>query len=205
MNKNFSFLVWAVTVTSLLCVIGAVAVAVILFFFGAPILLIGGVSLMTYIGGALLTYKKKLTSAPVADLELPDAGVDIAAVKQKLAELNGKALDMPDELKAEALKIADTAAAILEDIEKNPQQASDGRRYVTHYLDSAVMIISTYVDLKAKKLDKSTELEKSLKDVLMRVSGSFQRQRQYLLQDDVMKLKTEMEVLGKTLELESGA
>jgi len=109
---------------------------------------------------------------------------------------------LPEPLQVEVLAVVQTAREIISDMEKNPKDVAAGRRFVTHYLESTRTVVDSYWHVKQRSSKNLQELEGTLKPLLVKVRESFQKQRENLLEDDLLRLRTEMEVLQKTLELE---
>lgn len=178
-------------------VAGAAGVAV---WCGIPLLVAGGASVALYFGIELL-----LPKSPEISLgqERPENPAELlAAAQAKVSTLRTAAHDLPTPLRDDALAIAETAEEIIAEMTKNPRDLQRSRRFVTYYLDSTLTVADSYRDLKRRGTSQLATVEVKLGEVMSRVRTSFAQQRESLMEDDLLKLQTEMDVLRKTVELE---
>lgn len=127
-------------------------------------------------------------------------------VKDKLNEIkvhstaikNGKIKNKIDE-------IANVVQKMYSNFEKDPEDIRKARQFILYYLESTAKIIRLYVELSSqdsnsKEIKASLERAETVLDVILH---AFQVQHSRLLSNDVMDFNTEIEVLEKTLKMES--
>lgn len=98
-----------------------------------------------------------------------------------------------------------TVEKIYSVFEKAPENISKARQFLIYYLESTVRILKGYVELKAEN-SNSAEIKNALEkaeSVLDVIFQAFQMQHSRLLSHDVMDFKAEIEVLERTLKMES--
>jgi hypothetical protein len=179
---------------------GVAVAASVAVWGGIPFLLAGGGAVALYFGVELLWPK---SSENLLGPERPENPAELLASAQaKVSTLRRTAQDLPAALRDDALAIAETAQEIIAEMTKNPRDLQRSRRFVTYYLDSTLTVADSYRDLRRRGTSQLAAVEVKLSEVMHRVRTSFAQQRESLMEDDLLKLQTEMDVLRKTVELE---
>ena len=90
---------------------------------------------------------------------------------------------------------------ILEEIERDPRDASRARRFLNLYLDSAEQVTRDYARTHREVNDPS--LEQNFRQLLVEMETNFAEQHRKLLEHDVVALDVDIEVLRTRLERET--
>jgi 5-bromo-4-chloroindolyl phosphate hydrolysis protein len=90
---------------------------------------------------------------------------------------------------------------ILEEIERDPRDASRARRFLNLYLDSAERVTRDYARTHREVNDPS--LEQNFRQLLVEMETNFGEQHRKLLDHDVVSLDVDIEVLRTRLEREA--
>lgn len=125
--------------------------------------------------------------------------------REKLAEIRSFAARITAQRPRETAR--DVVAAIeqlLTDLEGDVRDVAAARRVFTYYLDAAVRIMGSYVELAGKNLgspgiDASLARAESALDTLR---AAFRAQHGRVLENDVMDLDTEIALLKKTVDMD---
>ena len=100
--------------------------------------------------------------------------------------------------------IADVAADVFEELERDPKDILQARRFLEYYIDATLLVVQRYVDL-SKRAGGSVEVQGALhgfESLLESIHATFIKQRDRLLRDDALDLETEIDVLKRMMEME---
>ncbi|MDX2227716.1 MAG: 5-bromo-4-chloroindolyl phosphate hydrolysis family protein [Verrucomicrobiae bacterium] len=123
--------------------------------------------------------------------------------EKRLGKLTGQlAAGLPDPITLPSKRIVQTSREILQQVREQPRNIDSAYRYLTYYLESTLTIIETFRKLRQQNAKNISVTETDLAALLERVATSFANQKDTLMEDDMLKLKTEMTVLEKTISLE---
>ncbi len=185
-------------------------VVFILFFvmFKFGLILSVGAELTAFVAGILIfkpAGKKELIELQmrgISNEELREVMKEGLPKYQKLMDYSAAMQD--GKMKQQVLDIARIVKDIFDDFKKDPKDIRLARQFLNYYLDATIKILDQYKELSLHA-DTSKEIQESLKRVgklLSEVKTAFQAQLTKLLDNDVMDLKTEVDLLEKTLTLE---
>lgn len=167
---------------------------------GVPLLLAGAIGGAAYYGFSLVLAPTRIVERRDAP---PDANAVLEEAMARVRALRQIANSLPPRLAREAKGIADIAVKIVADIAEQPQKLDSGRRFLTHYLDSTQRVLDYYHRLRSRQSVQLTdEVDAKVASVLGSVRSSFERQRESLMADEMLKLSTELDVLQQTVQLE---
>ena len=140
-----------------------------------------------------------------AGISASEAHRVITQTTDRVREIRAMTMRIRDNRVADEVRgICKAATDIIENFKKDPKDIKRAKQFVNYYLDSTVKIITRYVELSNKQV-VTPEVQKSLtkaEDLMQSIKLSFEKQLEYLLEDDLMDLDTEVEVLKKTLKME---
>ncbi|GAB4278959.1 MAG: hypothetical protein Kow0065_24820 [Methylomicrobium sp.] len=97
-------------------------------------------------------------------------------------------------------RICEIADGILAEIEADPRDMRQARKFLNIYLDGAMQVTEGYA--KTHRLVHSDQLEQNFRNALESIETAFLEQRQKLLEDDVFDLDVKIEVLTAQLKRE---
>jgi 5-bromo-4-chloroindolyl phosphate hydrolysis protein len=140
----------------------------------------------------------------VANIEGIDAAAVTATLKQAYGRLRGIEAAARDiavpEFGARLSRIIDIGRGILQEIERDPRDASRARRFLNIYLDSAERVTSEYA--RTHRQLRSRPLEQNFRQLLIDMESTFEAQQRKLLENDLTSLDVEIEVLNARLTRE---
>ena len=140
----------------------------------------------------------------VANVDGIDVAVVTAALKQAYGRLRGIEAAARDiavpEFGQRLLRIINIGRSILQEIERDPRDASRARRFLNIYLDSAERITTEYA--RSHRQLRSQPLEQNFRQLLIEMESTFEAQHQKLLENDLTSLDVEIEVLNARLKRE---
>jgi 5-bromo-4-chloroindolyl phosphate hydrolysis protein len=140
----------------------------------------------------------------VATVEGIDGAAVTAALKQAYGRLRGietAARDIPVPEFGERLsRIIDVGRRILQEIERDPRDASRARRFLGIYLDSAERVTTEYA--RTHRQLRSRPLEQNFRQLLVDMETTFEAQHRKLIDNDLTSLDVEIEVLNARLKRE---
>ena len=125
---------------------------------------------------------------------LVEAEQKIAAIEQA-----GRIVQNP-ELRQRLRRIVELAREILTVIEDDPRDLPRAQKFLYVYLEGAEKVCAGYARTHSKVA--SPQLEGNFRNVLATIEGVFVKQRQRLLENDVMDLDVQIEVLANQLKRE---
>jgi hypothetical protein len=108
------------------------------------------------------------------------------------------------EVRDKVVRLCRTADEILDELGQKPRKLSAARSFLTYYLDAAARIVQGYASLCARA--SGTEVNRALRraeDSLDSVQQAFDRQLAAVLEDRVFDLEAEIELLERTVAMES--
>ena len=135
-------------------------------------------------------------------------GIDRAAVtlqlKQAYGRLRGietaaRRVGVP-EFRERLTRIANIGRSILEEIERDPADASRARRFLNLYLDSAEQVTGEYV--RTHGGHSNGPLEQNFRQLLVDMEDRFAEQHRKLLEREIMSLDVDIEVLNTRIRHE---
>lgn len=135
-------------------------------------------------------------------------GIDVAAVtavlKQAYGRLRGIETAARDiavpEFGQRLSRIINIGRGILQEIERDPRDASRARRFLNIYLDSAERVTTEYA--RSHRQLRSRPLEQNFRQLLIDMESTFEAQQRKLLENDLTSLDVEIEVLNARLKRE---
>lgn len=140
----------------------------------------------------------------VANIEGIDAAAVTATLKQAYGRLRGIEAAARDiavpEFGQRLSRIIDIGRGILQEIERDPRDASRARRFLNIYLDSAERVTSEYA--RTHRQLRSRPLEQNFRQLLIDMESTFEAQQRKLLENDLTSLDVEIEVLNARLKRE---
>jgi len=140
----------------------------------------------------------------VANVEGVDSAAVATALKQAYGRLQGIASAARDiavpEFGQRLSRIVDIGRNILQEIERDPRDASRARRFLNIYLDSAERVTTEYA--RTHRQMRNLPLEDNFRQLLVDMENTFEQQRQKLIENDLTSLDVEIEVLNARLKRE---
>jgi 5-bromo-4-chloroindolyl phosphate hydrolysis protein len=135
-------------------------------------------------------------------------GIDVTAVtavlKQAYGRLRGIEAAARDiavpEFGQRLARIINIGRGILQEIERDPRDASRARRFLNIYLDSAERVTTEYA--RSHRQLRSRPLEQNFRQLLIDMESTFEAQQRKLLENDLTSLDVEIEVLNARLKRE---
>ncbi len=128
----------------------------------------------------------------------------LVAATERVNSLEASAQKVPPKMLVKISLIVSTARALIRDLRQKPNDIEVGQRFFTHYLDSTQTVIASYRHLVERKSGQITpEVEAKMLELLTSVEKNFAQQKENLLAGEVLRLKTEMEVLQRSMEMEN--
>jgi len=168
---------------------------------GLPLLLAAGAGGLAYIGFSLLFQPPTDSASPLS--LTADARLILRDATRRVDGLAETSRTLPSSIAGPSAEVVATARQIIVDLTEDARELETGRRFLTHYLDSTQTVLDGYLRLHDRQSGQLTpELELQISGLLKTVANSFRRQKENLLADDVLRLKTEMEVLKRSMEME---
>ena len=156
--------------------------------------------------GYVLFFGKELRPrrGEVANVEGVDSAAVATALKQAYGRLQGIASAARDiavpEFGQRLSRIVDIGRNILQEIERDPRDASRARRFLNIYLDSAERVTTEYA--RTHRQMRNLPLEDNFRQLLVDMENTFEQQRQKLIENDLTSLDVEIEVLNARLKRE---
>lgn len=107
-------------------------------------------------------------------------------------------------VQSDAYALCDTGERIYVYLNEHPEKISLAKRFFTYYLDTAVSILSRYVEFQKTGLntDEINEVMKKTSDSLPVLNKAFERQFTHLMEGELMNVETDIELLESTLKME---
>ena len=137
-------------------------------------------------------------------MEGVDSAAVTAALKQAYGRLRGIETAARDirvpEFGERLARIIDIGRGILQEIERDPRDASRARKFMNIYLDSAERVTTEYA--RTHRQLRSQPLEQNFRQLLVDMESTFDQQRTKLLENDLTSLDVEIEVLNARLKRE---
>jgi hypothetical protein len=152
-----------------------------------------------------------LLSATVQRPQLPRAIDDAAAdvilgARAQVDALLENADDIAKpEVRADIVRLCHTADEILAELAAKPRKLDAARSFLTYYLDAAARIVQGYTNLSQRGA-ASPEIREALAKAeasLGSVQQAFDRQLANVLEDRVLDLESEIELLEKTVDMDT--
>ena len=136
------------------------------------------------------------------------AGVDIDTVTMQLKQAYGRLQGIDAGARSIAVpefverlqRIIGIGKDILEEIERDPRDASRARRFLNIYLDSAERVVTEYA--RTHRQIRNRPLEENFRQLLIDMEETFEVQHQKLLENDLLSLDVDIEVLNARLKRE---
>jgi 5-bromo-4-chloroindolyl phosphate hydrolysis protein len=136
------------------------------------------------------------------------AGVDIDTVTMQLKQAYGRLQGIDAAARSIAVpefverlqRIIGIGKKILEEIERDPRDASRARRFLNIYLDSAERVVTEYA--RTHRQIRNRPLEENFRQLLIDMEETFEIQHQKLLENDLLSLDVDIEVLNARLKRE---
>lgn len=135
-------------------------------------------------------------------------GIDRAAVTLQLEQAYGqvrgiegaaRTIAVP-EFRERLLRITNTARTVLQEIERDPADASRARRFLNLYLDSATRVAVDYARTHAR--ERNPRVDQNFRQLLIEMEGTFAEQHRRLIEHEQLLLDADIEVLNARLTRE---
>jgi hypothetical protein len=135
-------------------------------------------------------------------------GIDRAAVtlqlKQGYGHVRGiesaaRTIAVP-EFRERLLRITNTARTVLQEIERDPADATRARRFLNLYLDSATRVTVDYARTQTR--ERNPRVEQNFRQLLIEMEGTFAEQHRRLIEHEQLLLDADIEVLNARLTRE---
>lgn len=128
----------------------------------------------------------------------------LAAATARVNTLESASQKLPAGMLVQVAQIVSTARALIRDFKQKPADIEVGQRFLTHYLDSTQTVVTSYRHLVERKSGQITpDVEAKMLGLLVTVAKNFNYQKENMLAGEVLRLKTEMEVLQRSMEMEN--
>ncbi|MGN0641505.1 MAG: 5-bromo-4-chloroindolyl phosphate hydrolysis family protein [Huintestinicola sp.] len=161
----------------------------------------------TYAGLFLLTKPKcRIGNIDIEFIEngeeleqkLLEAREDYESIKRSIVKIG----DL--QVKAEAEKLAETSAAIMEYLEQNPMKIRQARQFIDYYQDCASKLLSKYIGLQNANIETSEiiQLKKDTRSALATLNKAFGGQFEKLMRGELTDMHAEIELLEQTVKME---
>jgi 5-bromo-4-chloroindolyl phosphate hydrolysis protein len=136
------------------------------------------------------------------------AGVDVDTGTKQLKQAYGRLQGIDAAARSIAVpefverlqRIIGIGKDILEEIERDPRDASRARRFLNIYLDSAERVVTEYA--RTHRQIRNRPLEENFRQLLIDMEETFEFQHQKLLENDLLSLDVDIEVLNARLKRE---
>jgi hypothetical protein len=136
--------------------------------------------------------------APVSD---PAARRALQQAEQQLLAIEQAALEIGHrELQQRLQRIAALGRAVLDMLAQRPADLFRARQFLHVHLEGAERVARRYA--RSHPLSRGQQLEARFRDVLAQIESAFARQRQQLLEHDLLDLDVQIEVLRRQLQRE---
>lgn len=139
------------------------------------------------------------------DVTTGDASADeimeaIHANREKLRVINDRIPD--DELSAMISRMENACDGIVSQLQKEPAQAKELRRFTTHYLPDAVKILDLYAEMEEKGVtgNYSADVRKEVEQNAGIIATAFENQLDGLYATRALDISTDMDVLEGMLK-----
>lgn len=134
---------------------GAVSVGVFLVFllgFRGGLAVSAGVGVVSYVICAFLIFRKKEVMLVADGVTQEDVREILAEGAQKLEEIKAAALKIPDQaVRAKMEGIVSIASSIYKDIQKDPRNIRQARKFISYYMETTGYIVKRYIEINANK------------------------------------------------------
>jgi 5-bromo-4-chloroindolyl phosphate hydrolysis protein len=166
-------------------------------------------SIVSYIAGLLIFAKANQNYTLKYEIgtgETKRSKEILQEFRKKIDELKSHSSEIKNpKIKQKVENIILVVEKIYANFEKDPSDITRARQFLLYYMESTVKIIELYVDLssqdaKSKEINAALAKSDSILDLILH---AFQVQHSRSLSNDVMDFNTEIEVLERTLKMES--
>lgn len=192
-------------------VAGAGIAALFSFVFGFELLISAIFGIGSFLGSLLLLAPKKID--PVLEELARMHGITPGKLKSIIKDGRKKVRKMrhyAKKIESEKVnkKIEDICCIvenIYKDFEHDPKDVKAARQFLNYYLDATLKIIMQYYNLSKQPSLTETEQKtfKKVEKTLNTIEKTFEQQLKKLYEDDFFDLDTEIEVLEKTMKLDT--
>ncbi len=187
---------------------GVISAGLFLLFllaFRGGLLISAAVGTASYVICAFLIFRKKKVVI-VAD----------GVTQQDMQEILAEGVEKLDELKAASLKISEAdirtkldniisaASSIYADIQKDPKNIRQARKFISYYMDTTGYIVHRYIEISADRsyLNEGDDMLGRISDSLDSICALFKKLKGKLMEDDLFDLDTEIKLLEQTIKSE---
>lgn len=187
---------------------GAVSVGVFLVFllgFRGGLAVSAGVGVVSYVICAFLIFRKKEVMLVADGVTQEDVREILAEGAQKLEEIKAAALKIPDQaVRAKMEGIVSIASSIYKDIQKDPRNIRQARKFISYYMETTGYIVKRYIEINANKnyLAGSDATMLRIIGALDSLYTLFTKLKGKLMEDDLLDLDTEIKLLEQTIKSE---
>lgn len=165
------------------------------------------VAMGTYAGLYLITKPKRrignidiefIENGAELEQKLLEAREDYDSIKRSIVKIG----DM--QVKNEAEKLSETAAAIIEYLENNPSKIRQARQFIDYYQDCASKLLSKYIGLQDANIETAEiiKLKKDTRSALSTLNKAFSGQFEKLMRGELTDMQAEIELLEQTVKME---
>jgi hypothetical protein len=135
-------------------------------------------------------------------------GVDATAVTLQLKEAHGRLRSIEGAARSLALpefrdrlgRITTTARAVLQEIERDPADATRARRFLNLYMESAARVTTEFA--RTHQAGRNPALEDNFRRLLVEMESTFTEQHRRLVDHEQLLLDADIEVLNARLSRE---
>lgn len=180
---------------------------VLLFLLNWPVLIDIPIAAGTYAGLYLITKPRRriggididfIENGEELEQKLLEARKDYESIKSSVSKVS----DI--QVKAEAEKLAETSASIMEYLENNPSKIRQARQFIDYYQETASKLLSKYIGLQDANIetDEIIKLKKDTRSALDTLNKAFIAQFERLMRGELTDMQAEIELLEQTAKME---
>lgn len=180
---------------------------VLLFLLNWSVLIDIPIAAGTYAGLYLITKPRRriggididfIENGEELEQKLLEARKDYESIKSSVSKVS----DI--QVKAEAEKLAETSASIMEYLENDPSKIRQARQFIDYYQETASKLLSKYISLQDANIetDEIIKLKKDTRSALETLNKAFIAQFERLMRGELTDMQAEIELLEQTAKME---
>lgn len=188
---------------------GAAAAAVYLILLltvGTGLILALCIGLAAYFLLSFLVFRPKKQVVMAAEgITQDDLGTVLTEGAEKVQSLKEAAGQITDtDIQKKVRDIAEVAGSVYGDIQKDPKNVRQARKFISYYMDTTDYIVQRYIDVQANAayIENRDEMTDKIKNALNDLYELFKKLKSKLLEDDLFDLDTEIKLLQQTIKSE---
>ncbi|MGB0843246.1 MAG: 5-bromo-4-chloroindolyl phosphate hydrolysis family protein [Alphaproteobacteria bacterium] len=149
-----------------------------------------------------LEKSEALLKAEMSGIDVGDLLRKMAEAKERVAKIRANAAKLTNPtFSAQTHRIADSAEAVIEQIERDPRDIRSARKFLISYLKRAEDVTKRFTSNEEAYTDKP-EIERKFAEALNDLEIVFQAQNEKLLANDSLDLEVKLDVLSQRLKSE---